>query len=81
MGSMSIVGVELNEIIYDRVGTNVPTRFLCITEEDSFSEVGKITHTEAYSFFVLLMLIFCIRLLHVVFWMRLSARARIRFQN
>ena len=31
----------------DRVGAKASARFLCITEEDSLSEISEVTHTEA----------------------------------
>ena len=35
------------ESLSDRVGAQAPARSLCITEENSFSEIRKVTHTEA----------------------------------
>lgn len=34
----------------DRVGVFAPTRFLCVTEQDSFSEVVEIPNTETDPF-------------------------------
>ena len=43
-------GRAKNVIVMDRVGAKVPARFLCITEENSLSEIAEVTHTETYSF-------------------------------
>ena len=43
---MSIVGVEAKNKKASRVGAKAPARFLCITEENSFSEIREATHTE-----------------------------------
>jgi len=46
-GSMSIVGVEQNEIILDCVGAEAPAQFLCIAEENSLPEIGKVAYAKA----------------------------------
>ena len=43
-------GRAKNEIGIDRVGAKAPTRFLCITEENSFSKIIEITHSETNPF-------------------------------
>ena len=43
-------GRAKNEIVTDRVGAKAPARLLCITKENSFSEVIEITHSERNSF-------------------------------
>jgi hypothetical protein len=42
-------GRAQNKIGIDRVGVKAPTRFLCITEENSFSEIIEATHTVGHS--------------------------------
>ena len=40
-------GRAKKEIALNRVGAEAPARFLCIAEEDSFSEIREVTHTKA----------------------------------
>ena len=42
-------GRAKKEQVSDRVGARAPARFLCITEEDSLSEISEVTHAEANS--------------------------------
>ena len=46
-GSMSMVGVAPNEAVMDCAGAEAPAQFLCISEENSLPEIGKVAYAKA----------------------------------
>ena len=43
-------GRAKKKIVLDRVGAKAPARFLCITEENSLSEIIEVSHTKTNPF-------------------------------